>query len=183
MKIFAIYTSVTVLEKPYWLDGFKREFGDPAEYHITLVQPRFVNDTQIPALTEQVERCIRSTAAGKIPVTFSEPVLDRGEPGNGCIMVAAREPSRIRELRDALIAELSGFDDYVQDKYRVYEDDFMPHITIGCDLDTARFDQAAARLPENVLVSAVVEEVVLAVVADQSAEERTNPDNQRRFYL
>lgn len=184
MKIFALYTSATLLNKPPWLDRYKEEFGDPADYHVSLIMPRYIDDARVSELKERIGRLVCSASPGKLEIEFSRLILEAplGDD-DGYVMLGAEHAAVLHAFQRNLVTELRDFTDYVEAKTMAYETNFMPHITIGYDLSQERYDRAIAALPTSVCITVAIDEVILPILANQSAVERTNPANLTHFKL
>lgn len=54
MKIFAIYPRLNLTQKPTWFDGFRLKYDEPYELHITLIQPRYIDEQMVDGLRLRV---------------------------------------------------------------------------------------------------------------------------------
>lgn len=188
MKLFAIYTNVNITEKPDWLDGFRSKydleyhadtdtFDVPYDAHITLTQPRFITDSDAAKLRTELTNFFKDYS-NKIEVEFSELHLDRQDAiNNGCIMVDSVNIDELSKLQSKMRDFVSGNSDFCDIKHKSYEDNFIPHLTIGRDLSKTRFDKALSELPDEIRIKATINEVILAVIPDESATERKDPKN------
>ncbi len=188
MKFFAIYTNVDITEKPDWLDSFRNKydleyhpdtntFDVPYEAHITLTQPRFITDSKANKLKADLTKFF-SKFNKKIELEFSRLHLDRqDDTKNGCIMVDTKNKDELSKLQIEMLDFIKENNNLCNMEHKIYEDDFTPHLTIGRDLSKDRFDEAITELPNEIIIKSTISEVILAVVPNESAAERTNPKN------
>jgi 2'-5' RNA ligase len=193
-KFFAIYTNVNITEKPDWLDSFRSKydleyhadtdtFDIPYEAHITLTQPRFITDYEATKLRAELTKFFKDYS-GKIEVEFSGLHLDRQDANdNGCIMVDSTDRDELSKLQSKMLDFVSENDNFCDIMHKAYEDNFIPHLTIGRDLSKGKFDDAIAGLPDEIRIKATVSEVILAIVPDESAAERKDPKNLTIYHI
>ncbi|MCX6728641.1 MAG: hypothetical protein NTV39_02650 [Candidatus Saccharibacteria bacterium] len=196
MKISAIYTTVHLVKKPAWLDKFRNQYDleynkdtcrledEPYDMHITLTQPRFVGDEYAIQLKKVLGNYFKNNKIGKIKLEFAGMYLDRqDEIDNGCIMVNASKIDELLKLQLKMRDFVKNNNDFCDIKHKAYEDNFIPHLTIGRDLSKLRFDKALQDLPQGIRIEAEVSEIILAIVRDESSAERKNPKNLTVFKL
>jgi|GEM_PF-742006 len=194
MKFFAIYTNANITEEPDWLDGFRSKydleyradtdtFDVPYEAHITLTQPRFITDSEATKLRTELAKFFDNYNR-EIEVEFSEIYLDIQDANeNGCIMIDSTNKYEFSKLQSRMLNFVIENDNFCNIKHKAYEDEFIPHLTIGRDLSKARFDNAVSELPDKIQIKATINEVILAVVPDESAAERKDPKNLTIYHL
>lgn len=186
-KIFAIYTRVNLIKKPTWLDDFCKKYNQPYDYHITLVQCRFIDEVEIPKLKEKVDEFFNglSISDHKIEVDFSIPVIDDGgvEKGEGCIMINAVKNDQLINLQKNLVKLIVNYKDFYKPKLEEYERNFEPHITVAMDLDKEQFESAIKDFRSDFQCIGIVDEVVLSIVNEISPEESKNINNLTLYKL
>ena len=194
MKFFAIYINVEITEKPDWLDGFRNKydleyhadtdtFDVPYDAHITLTQPRFITDSEATILRTELTKFFENYS-GKIEIEFSGLHLDRQDAtDNGCIMLDSTNKDELSKLQLKMLNFVRENNSFCDITHKPYEDNFIPHLTIGRDLSKSRFDKAISELPDKIQIKATVSEVILAVVRDESAAERKDPKNLTVYHL
>lgn len=194
MKFFAIYTNVNITEKPDWLDGFRSKydleyhadtdtFDVPYEAHITLTQPRFISEDKATKLRDNLKKFFNDYS-GKIEVEFSKLHLDRQDiNSNGCIMVDSSKKDELSKLQLKMLDFIKENNNFCNITHKPYEENFIPHLTIGRDLSKTRFDKAISELPSKIQIKATICEVILAVVRDETAAERKDPKNLTVYHL
>lgn len=175
MKIFALYTTVTLTKKPEWLDAFLKKY-QPRGLHVTLVQPRFVKEENVVELKKTISQFFLRCTIGPLDVVFDKPVYNENQ--SGAIMVCASHAEILIKLQKDICSTLSGYCDYVELIREGYEKDFKPHITIGDDIPEEQYKESLSFLKEGCLCEGVIDNVVLAVVNDMSNEEASNPANK-----
>lgn len=184
MKFFAIYTKVKIINEPEWLNKFRGKYLGPYDFHVTLKQPCFVEDRDVEKLKDIVRQYFKNTSINKIGVNFSNFVFRKPDSSDdGCIMVSSSNQKDLLKLQNNLINCLEEYKDYRDLRTKDYEENFVPHITIGGDLSLGKFKKAVSELPSKTKVNAVIDEVVLAIVSDDSEAERKNPKNLTTYQL
>jgi hypothetical protein len=93
MKIFAVYSDVKLTRKPAWLDAFRARFDELYEYHITLKQPCFIQDEQIPGLKGKLKDFFAKSGIHDhyIDIAFDRLTVRPDAPMGGCIMIDAQK--------------------------------------------------------------------------------------------
>lgn len=180
MKIFALYATVTLTKKPDWLDGFLKKY-QPRGLHVTLVQPRFVQEEKINKLKKKTSDFFSERATGNINVVFDTPIYNTNE--SGAIMVCAKDAENLIQLQKDLCLELSEYHEYVESFREEYEKNFRPHITIGDEIPEEKYQESLKYLKNGCLCEGVIRGVVLAVVRDMTTEEANNPANKIMYQL
>ena len=181
MKIFAVYTKLHLTEQPDWLDGFREQYDKPWFFHNTLKQPCFIKDKELPELRSTLDRFF-SEHPGNITVSFDEVVVDETKQGK-VIMVRAKSAEPLVKLQKALVQQLAQYDRYIKPDHRQYEKDFDPHITIGRHLSDEQYREASVLLDKGCACTGMIDEVVFAVVKDDTVEEGMNPANHTVYRL
>lgn len=95
MKIFALYTNVTLTKKPEWLDAFLEKY-QPRGLHVTLIQPRTIEENDTEVLKQKVSQFI-SEHSGPINVVFDELIYNKKEAG--AILVCARNADTLMKSK------------------------------------------------------------------------------------
>lgn len=183
MKIFAVYTNLKFVDKPAWLDDFRAKYDKPYEFHITLTQPRIIDEKDIDALKLTLSKYF-SEGIRCVNLNFSQPYLDpQDENGEGCIMLEARSEGidNLQEHLSKLVSKKHTH--FLKTKYTEYEKNFVPHITIGRGLSKGNFQKAASELPTIINVPCIVDEIILAIVQNHGPEERKDPNNLTFYRL
>lgn len=184
MKFFAIYTKVEITNEPSWLNKFRGKYLGPYDFHVTLKQPCFIKDEETEKLKNKVDKYFKNISINNIGVDFSKFVFRKPDSlDDGCIMISSSNQKDLLKLQNNLVNCLEDYKDYRDPRTKKYEENFIPHITIGCDLSLGKFNKAVSELPQKTKINAVIDEVVLAIVADDSEDERKNPKNLTNYQL
>src|SRR3989338_214271 len=151
MKIFAVYAKVELTKKPNWLDVFRIKYDKPYEYHVTLKQPCVVDETLVPVLKNKLRNLFFNLKIPnhKILLTFDSINLPEDVLDDACIMINATKSDQIRELQKNILSILSNYNQYLDIKYKAYEENFNPHITISRDLNKQTYKKAITELKED----------------------------------
>lgn len=184
MKIFAIYTNLTLTEKPQWLDGFRRKYDKPYNFHNTLKQPCFIEEKKILELKNNTSLFFKSLKLKnhKIEIVFDEISTDKSKDGI-TIMLSSKGHSVLVDLQKDLINYLEQYKNYVKPKYQSYEENFNPHITIARNLSPDQFNEATKYLSGHYSCKGEITTVTLSIVDEVTPEEANNPLNQVNFLL
>lgn len=180
MKIFAMYTTVTLTQKPEWLDVFLEKY-QPRDLHVTLKQPCFIEEGTIDNLKEKISRFFTARASGHVNIVFDTLVYNTEE--SGAIMICARNAGKLIQLQKDLCITLSEYKHYVEPIREEYENNFRPHITIGDEIPQEQYKKALSSLKDDCRCEGMISEVVLAIVNDMSTEESSNPSNKMIYQL
>ena len=78
---------------------------------------------------------------------------------------------------------LKEFSNYVKPKYKNYEENFVPHITIARGLSENDEMEALTYLTKDYACEAVVESAILSIVKENTPEESKNILNQTVYKL
>lgn len=187
IRIFAIYARVRLVKKPDWLDGFCKKYGQPYDYHITLVQSRFIDEDKIPALKEIVNEFLAGIIVPnhKIELNFSDPIFDAdgAEKGEACVMINTEKNDQLLELQKNIVRLMVDYSDYYKPELEGYENNFQSHITVAMDLNKAQFEQAKKDFKDDFQCVGVIEEVVLSIVKEITPDEANNPKNLSVYKL
>lgn len=185
MKIFALYLRVNLAKKPQWFDAFREKNNGWFELHITLIQPRFVNDEEIPELKEKIQAIlgrIKLIESDKT-IMFDKPVFEELPDSNYLFMWFAKENIAITALQNELVGALSSYDNYCEEVTKRYEADFKPHITVVESIDAKQKIETEQKLLTDNACEGIVVDLALVIVKDRSKEERENPNNFTMYAL
>src|SRR3989344_8198091 len=117
MKIFALYIKIKLIEKPEWFDGFLNKYFEPVDLHITLIQPRYVDEQQINDLESRITEIIKNISIGEIDkkLFFDKLVIEKEFDGKYIIMLNAKESNFLTNFQKDLRVTLRDYDLYVDD--------------------------------------------------------------------
>lgn len=180
MKIFALYTTVALIKKPDWLDDFLKKY-QLRGLHVTLVQPRFVEEEKIDKLKKKISHFFSERAASSMSVVFDELIYNSSE--SGAIMACARDAKNLIQLQKDLCLELAEYNEYVESLREEYEKNFRPHITIGDEIPQEKYQESLGYLKDGCRCEGAIQNVVLAIVRDMTTEESNNPANKIMYQL
>lgn len=179
MKIFAV-TAELELEETTWLAAFRAKYDEPYRPHITLKQPCFIEERDVPAIKSLLGDFVGTLATPdhRIAVLFDKLVH-----GEFTIMIDTTERKHLDQLQTGVLRVLKPYRNFVKPKYEGYEQNFHPHITIARNLDETTRKQAVQEIPDDYSITGSIREITLGVVNEISPAESTNPDNLTLFRL
>jgi 2'-5' RNA ligase len=178
MKIFAVYGRLNLTKKPEWFDAFRAKYGTTLEYHVTLKQSCFVEESQIPDIKEKLNTIFGNFT---LPGHKIDMIFDRLYCEKDAIMVRTKETGPIMDLQRQIRDILKVYDRYVAPELKTYEYDFHPHVSIVLDLTPKQYTAANKEVKPDYRCEGVIEEIVL-VIAEQ-ARKSANPENQVIYHL
>lgn len=184
MKIFALYTDVTLIQKPDWLDSFVKKYQQ-RDLHVTLIQPRFIEEDEIPQLKEDIAQFFSEYSGGPLRVAFDDLIYDNKK--SGAIMACAKSAPVLVQLQKDLCHILSGHPQYADPIREEYEKNFRPHITIGDEIPEEGYQESLSYLKEGCYCEGEIRGVVLAIVntmtSDTSLEQSVGSADRTLFNL
>lgn len=171
MKLFAVYCLVDLVNKPDWLDEYRRKYDKPYDFHVTLKQPCYIEESQIPSLKEKLLTFFNKPNfnGSKIKLNFNQVILDDENPNDGCVMIRA-EDERINKLQRQILDELQGFNEYYESDMKEWEENFKPHITVARGLNSEKLILASSDLPQNYSFEGLIEKVELSIIDSKDAD-------------
>ena len=174
MKTFAVYASVSLLNAPAWLGAFREKYDEPWEPHITLKQPCFVDEAQIGAIKKIVGDLFSKSAESSngLHLMFDMIVEHTDADGMTCIMIRTNSPE-CHALQQRIVDALGDYRRYTEPELATYEKNFLPHITIGRNLDAAMLACARRDLPDDVRCEGMMANVTLSIAPDGLSPEAT----------
>jgi len=184
MKIFAVYARVNLTKQPDWLNDFRKKYGKLYDPHITLKQPCFADEEQIESIKEKLNQFfpIPSFSGHRINIIFNKKVIDNKIEGEACIMIHT-DNKEICDLQSKIKLLLSEYRNYYEAKREEYENNFKPHITIASELDSETLLKADSEIGDDLVCEGIVEEVVLVVAKEKTAEEVSDPKNLTAYHI
>lgn len=183
MKIFAVYSVVELIKKPAWLDDFRKKYDKPYDLHITFKQPCWVDEGQVEDLKNKLAVLINFQKIGALELRFDRIVISTESDGKNCVMIAATENERLRDLQKKVVEALYEYRNYVEAKNEAYENNFMPHITIGREVDSKKWKEQEESIVDDCVCEGKVSEIILSVVNEITVEEAKNLGNMSIFKL
>ncbi len=174
MKIFAIYATPILTEKPEWFDDFYRSYGGGYDLHITLKQSCFIAEKDGQAVRDILSNF---SNALRIPDHKIDVVLDTIViPEDGCIMITAQKNEILNELQKNILSALKEYSQYTTPELEAYEKNFIPHITIAEDVSLVKEDLST--LKSNCFFKGELRDVTLSIVNEITPEEARDPKNK-----
>jgi 2'-5' RNA ligase len=180
MKIFAVYIKVSLVKKSEWFDEFLHKYFEPVDLHITLIQPRYIDERHISNVESEISETIgKLNMREEDKMTFSDNVkIDKESNGKYTFMLNIVGNLSLVNLQKELRSVLMDYVEYVDDSTREYETNFKPHITIAVNLDSQAKETAEKYFNPDFRFEVSLDELVLSVVTGQSIEERNHGDNK-----
>ena len=179
MKIFAIYLRLNLSQKPDWFEDFRLKYDESFDLHVTLIQPRYVNEQQADDLKSKITQFLdehRFISEEKV-IEFNRLVCDQEQDGTYTFMLLAEKADKVFELQRGLRELPKEFSEYVDRATIEYEKNFRPHITIGRNINTASFQEVKSYFESKFSVEGILTDLVLPIVKNTSTEERKDPNN------
>lgn len=185
MKIFAVYTNIEFQNKPEWFDEFWQKFENQYPPHITLVQPRYIEEEKIDELKSKIKIFLdKKNISGSISeISFGVPIVSKGDDGLYTLMLPVVNTEKINLLQKDLVDSLVEYGNYVKLEHKKYEENFMPHMTMVVDLSEENLSKTMEYFSDGLEMRAKVTKLILPVVKDTSTEEANDPQNLTTFNL
>ena len=186
MKIFAVYLRLTLTSKPEWLDDFRSKYSSTSISHITLVQPRYVNEDRVQVLKDKIADVLNKekfdTKDRKL--TFLKTELEKDDNNEEYILMSfIKENRSILNLQKNLVEALKDFGNYCHETTREYESNFRPHLTIANQIDLGSKDKTLQLVSQDNKLEGNTTDLVLAIVNEQTTSESENPNNWITFNI
>lgn len=179
MKIFAVTAELELVETT-WLTEFRAKYDEPYKPHITLKQPCFIEERDVPTIKSLLGNFISTLATPDHRIVV---LLDKLVHGEFTIMIDTTEREQLDRLQAGVLRVLDPYRNFVKPKYEGYEQSFHPHITIARDLDEATRKHAMQEIPDDYSITGSIREITLGVVNEISPAESSDPDNLTVFSL
>jgi 2'-5' RNA ligase len=178
MKIFAVYLRINLIIKPSWFDDVRSRYSSTSILHITLVQPRLVDDIKVPDIKNIVDNVIESTKFGAVDrkLNFVNPDMVEDE-GKYLLMSYIEGNESIIRLQKNLIEKLRAFNSYCSDITREYELNFRPHLSIADQIDQDSRVEVLTLVNKDIKLEGEIKDLVIAVVNEQTVTESEDPMN------
>lgn len=180
MKIFAVYSTLTILEQPTWLEDFKKRFHCPWDWHVTLKQPCFIEEEEVQIVKDRLADFVQQKQMLRQKLCFDE-VYSSAEGTNHTIMLRMSHHPALHLFQKHLCEYLSDFTRYVSPEMKNYEEHFSPHVTIGETTTEEEYKDAMDYLSSEVRCVSVTDTLVLSVVSDMSFEATLEPNTKIHF--
>src|SRR3989344_729021 len=130
MKIFALYVKIKLTQKPEWFEEFLEKYFEPVDLHITLIQPRYIDEKQIDNLEFKISELIKrvNVVEDEKKLFFDKLVMDKDSDGKYIFMLSSRENNFLNNFQKELKLALKDYNFYVDNSAKEYEVNFNPHI-------------------------------------------------------
>lgn len=183
MKIFAVYLKINLTERPDWFDEFRSLYSPRSILHITLVQPRYIQENDIESVKEKVAQVLSEfvfTEDDK-KIIFDATDIEKDADGDSSFLWFIQENKLIVNLQKRLVEELKNFSKYCNEVTKQYESNFKPHMTVTDAIQNRA--EVVELLSRDQKCAGVLTELALPIVKDKSIEETENPKNILLFKL
>jgi 2'-5' RNA ligase len=184
MKIFAVYLRINLINKPQWFDDFRARNDGWFPLHITLIQPRLIEEYRIDQLKSEVQDYLKTITftENQRKLIFNKPVFDESE-GKYLFMWFSKENIKLKKFQSGLLDLLKNYSQYMDPVTKTYETKFEPHITIAENISSEEKNHAETLLRQNSQCEGVILDLAVPVVIDTSKEERENEKNIKYYKL
>jgi len=186
MKKFATYLKVTLVGKPDWFDSFYAKYSEPHEMHITLTQPRYIDESGVENLKLEISNVLQNfTFKDSNQVfTFDACLYDKESDENHTVMLATQGNELLNSLQKDLREITQKFGDYLDPVMEGYETNFRPHLTIGNNLSNKEIKEVQTYLSkQDSFPQGEIEELVLVVVENMNLTETKIAENLTVFSI
>lgn len=186
MKIFAVYLRLNLTTKPEWFDDFRSKHSSTSILHITLIQPRYIDESKIQDVKDRITKVLGENIfkVEDKKIFFDVTKLEWDEDDTGYILMSfIRENQSVFKLQKALVDVLREFDTYCSETTREYELNFRPHLTVANGIDSNTKEDTLKYIPEMNGLEGNITDLVLAIVKEKTLSESENPDNWTVFNL
>ncbi len=160
------------------------KYDKPYEFHITLKQPCYIEEDKIPKLKDKLSNFFKTINLSKqhtLKVIFDNVLLNKDEDGMTIMLKTSHD--ELIHMQRILHLHLEEYKNYLKPKYKIYEEDFIPHITIGRNLSEIQEKEARQYLQNDFDCTGEINSIVLSIVNNNTPEEAKNPENQNLYYL
>ncbi|OHB09887.1 MAG: hypothetical protein A3G05_00540 [Candidatus Zambryskibacteria bacterium RIFCSPLOWO2_12_FULL_45_14] len=183
MKIFALYTNLELSQKPGWFDNFLKKYEYAYNLHITLIQPRYIEENQTENLKLKITAFINENKLDNEDkkLTFNELSMGKEDDGKYTLMLHAKNAGGIVTFQKKLTELLRQYDNYVKEPTREYENNFMPHITVAVDVEEKNVTEAKSYFSFNSEILGTITKLILPIVKDVGPEESKDFKNLTMF--
>jgi len=183
MKIFAVYFRINLTNKPDWFNDFRKKYDDPYDLHLTLIQPRHIEEVKIDELKKKVSDFVdkhRLANEDKI-INFNKLLFDSKPEDKFTLMLESREAKKIVDFQKDLREDFKEFGEYTKEVTEQYEVNFKPHITFGRNVHRNIFEETNSYFQAGNTINGIIGELVLTIVLNDSIEEAMNSENLTIF--
>ncbi len=177
MKIFALYLRFDITVKPKWLDALREKYSSSSILHITLVQPRYIDENKIDEVKIRIIKVLEQINFHPEDknLKFDMTEISKEEEGKYLFLWFIKSNNSIAKLQNTLIEELKDFDHYCDPVTKEYEVNFRPHMTVADCLENGA--KVENLLAEDNHCEAIIVDLVMPVVKDRSRGESEDVRN------
>ena len=185
MNFFALYFRVNLKQRPFWFDDFRTKYDEPYDLHITLIQPRYIEEAEESYLKFKIDKFLKENKLSEEDkeLVFDSFSCEKELDGKYTCMLIAQDNNTLINFQKGLRENLKRFNKYVDEITKQYEIDFRPHITIGRNIAQNDIEEVKSYFKSGYSTRTLVNELVLPVVKNNSIKEAQNPDNQTIYRL
>jgi 2'-5' RNA ligase len=172
---------INLIKKPDCLDSYRKKYNNLYEHHVTLKQPCFIDDTEMPDISSIVSKVFSEFAFPnhKIDVEFEEVVADREDKS---IMLLAEKNELLMKLQYKIKTALGEYSNYCEPETQEYETNFKPHLTITGEVGE-KFDEALKDVGKDTRCVGEITEIILSCVEENTIKEAKDPKNLAVYKL
>lgn len=179
MKIFATYLTLDLINPPKWFEDFRKRNNAWFDLHITLTQPRYIEEDQIEQLKETISSFVSKNIFSEMDkkLFFDKASLEKTADEEFIFMWFLKKNDRINILQKGLVEIMRPYKNYVDVTTVEYESQFRPHITVAEALNSINKLKAEELIASEPSIEGVIKDLALPIVKDTSREERENKEN------
>ena len=154
-------------------------------FHITLIQPRYIKENDIPDIKSKITEILSKNkfTSEDTKVFFDTLVIDQESDEKYVFMLNARKNEALINIQKELLTSLQNYQNYYDDANREYEIHFHPHLSIGVNIDESQKKEVEKYFSSDYVCEGEISELVLPIVKDRSVEEADNSKNLTIFNL
>lgn len=185
MKFFALYFRLELKQRPFWFDEFRIKYDEPYDLHVTLIQPRYIEESEQGLLKFKLNKFLRENKLSDEEkyLIFDNFVCEKELDGKYTCMLMAQDNSGLINFQKQLREDLKIFNEYVDRITKEYEINFRPHITIGRNINKKNLEEAKSYFKSGYTTGALINELVLPIVKSNNIEEAQDPNNLTIYKL
>lgn len=185
MKIYSIAATINLENKPRWLDDFRKKYDKPYDFHLTFQNSCTIESSKVTALKQNLKQFFLSHPLKEKPtLVFDRVYSDPEDPEGATIMLKpSKSPTKIMEFQKRLLSAMEKYQNYLEPQNKIYDQNFVPHMTIARDLSLEKYQVALAELPRKIQCTGNISSVTLYLVDTPNLTEVNNPNNQTTFYF
>jgi len=180
MSHFNVTADFNLIKKPYWIKEFRKKYDKPYPSHVTLKTPTSLDKKDIDNIKKELKKIVKQFKP--IEIVFNKLKINESAPGGGCIMIMALKNLQLSKLQKIISKRLVGFGEHIDLRYKIYEQDFKPHITIARKLTKTQLKSAIKDLQNNIACKAIISKITFAIVDDISFNSWLNSKSKKTYF-